>query len=42
MPWRTTYLICFNMMTAEIDIIDNLHNDLEDLDLRYGPCAMAL
>ncbi|GKA01675.1 ulp1 protease family, C-terminal catalytic domain-containing protein [Tanacetum coccineum] len=36
------YLICFNMMTAEIDIIDNLHNDLEDLDLRYGPYAMAL
>ncbi|GJR20031.1 hypothetical protein Tco_0968558 [Tanacetum coccineum] len=36
------YLICFNMMTAEIDIIDNIHNDLEDLDLRYGPYAMAL
>ncbi|GJS80759.1 hypothetical protein Tco_0730640 [Tanacetum coccineum] len=36
------YLICFNMMTAKIDIIDNLNNDLEDLDLRYGPYAMAL
>ncbi|GKB52007.1 hypothetical protein Tco_0902760, partial [Tanacetum coccineum] len=36
------YLICFNMMTAEIDIIDNIQNDLEDLDLRYGPYAMAL
>nr|GEZ96492.1 ulp1 protease family, C-terminal catalytic domain-containing protein [Tanacetum cinerariifolium] len=36
------YLICFNMMTAEIDIIDNIHKDLEDLDLRYGPYAMAL
>nr|GEV19813.1 hypothetical protein [Tanacetum cinerariifolium] len=36
------YLICFNMMTDEIGIIDNIHNDLEDLDLRYGPYAMAL
>nr|GFB03997.1 ulp1 protease family, C-terminal catalytic domain-containing protein [Tanacetum cinerariifolium] len=36
------YLICFNMITAEIDIIDNIHNDLEDLDLRYSPYAMAL
>ncbi|GKC83863.1 hypothetical protein Tco_1139580, partial [Tanacetum coccineum] len=36
------YLICFNMMTAEIDIIDNIRNYLEDLDLRYGPYAMAL
>ncbi|GJW04618.1 ulp1 protease family, C-terminal catalytic domain-containing protein [Tanacetum coccineum] len=36
------YLIFFNMMTAEIDIIDNIHNDLEDLNLRYGPYAMAL
>nr|GEW17794.1 ulp1 protease family, C-terminal catalytic domain-containing protein [Tanacetum cinerariifolium] len=36
------YLICFNMMTIEIDIIDNIYNDLEDLDLRYGPHAMAL
>nr|GEU93246.1 ulp1 protease family, C-terminal catalytic domain-containing protein [Tanacetum cinerariifolium] len=36
------YLICFNMMIVEIDIIDNIHNDLEDLNLRYGPYAMAL
>ncbi|GJR20033.1 ulp1 protease family, C-terminal catalytic domain-containing protein [Tanacetum coccineum] len=36
------YLICFNMMTAEIDIIDNIHNDVEDLELRYGPYAMGL
>ncbi|GKE37815.1 hypothetical protein Tco_1461220 [Tanacetum coccineum] len=36
------YLICINMMTAEIDIINNIHNDLEDLDLRYGPYTMAL
>nr|GEY98955.1 RNA-directed DNA polymerase, eukaryota, reverse transcriptase zinc-binding domain protein [Tanacetum cinerariifolium] len=32
-----------NLMSQRLgNIIDNLHNDLEDLDLRYGPYAMAL
>ena len=25
------------MKTVEIDIIDNMHNDNEDLDTRYSP-----
>lgn len=33
------YLICFNLKTVEIDIIDNIDNDLEDLDVRYGAYA---
>ena len=33
------YLICFNMKTVEIDVIDNINNNLEDIDRRYGPYA---
>ncbi|PWA39313.1 ulp1 protease family, C-terminal catalytic domain-containing protein [Artemisia annua] len=33
------YLICFNMKTVEIDVIDNINNNLEVLDTRYGPYA---
>ncbi|PWA81936.1 ulp1 protease family, C-terminal catalytic domain-containing protein [Artemisia annua] len=33
------YLICFNMKTVEIDVIDNINNNLEVLDRIYGPYA---
>nr|GEU35738.1 ulp1 protease family, C-terminal catalytic domain-containing protein [Tanacetum cinerariifolium] len=36
------YLICFNMKTAEIDIIDNLNNDIEDISVRYGELPIYL
>ncbi|GKB74951.1 ulp1 protease family, C-terminal catalytic domain-containing protein [Tanacetum coccineum] len=36
------YLICFNMKTAEIDIIDNLDNDIEDISVRYGELPIYL
>ncbi|GJX43551.1 hypothetical protein Tco_0260227 [Tanacetum coccineum] len=32
------YLMCFNMKTAEIDIIDNLNNDVDDIGQRYVKC----
>ncbi|GKE46050.1 hypothetical protein Tco_1477308, partial [Tanacetum coccineum] len=36
------YIICFDMKNAEIDIIDNINNDVEDISVRYGAYAMAL
>lgn len=36
------YLLCFNMISAEIEIMDNLDDDSEDLDDRYGPYAMTM
>ncbi|GJU76662.1 ulp1 protease family, C-terminal catalytic domain-containing protein [Tanacetum coccineum] len=36
------YIICFNIKNAEIDIIDNINNDVEDISERYGAYAMAL
>ncbi|GKC32509.1 ulp1 protease family, C-terminal catalytic domain-containing protein, partial [Tanacetum coccineum] len=36
------YLICFNMKTAEIDIIDNLDNDVDDISVRYGELPIYL
>ncbi|GJU38688.1 FAR1 DNA binding domain, zinc finger, SWIM-type, MULE transposase domain containing protein [Tanacetum coccineum] len=36
------YIICFDMKNAEIDIIDNINNDVEDISERYGAYAMAL
>ncbi|GKC01280.1 hypothetical protein Tco_0987416 [Tanacetum coccineum] len=32
------YLMCFNMKSAEIDIIDNLNNDVDDIGQRYVKC----
>ncbi|GKC56043.1 hypothetical protein Tco_1083641, partial [Tanacetum coccineum] len=36
------YLICFNMKTVEINIIDNLDNDIEDISVRYGELPIYL
>ena len=36
------YVICFNLKTAEIDVIDNINSDFEDLDERYGAYANLL
>ncbi|GJX05102.1 ulp1 protease family, C-terminal catalytic domain-containing protein [Tanacetum coccineum] len=36
------YIICFDMKNAEIDIIDNINNDVEDISERYGAYAVAL
>ncbi|GJZ38088.1 hypothetical protein Tco_0584279, partial [Tanacetum coccineum] len=36
------YIVCFDMKNAEIDIIDNIKNDVEDISERYGAYAMAL
>ncbi|GJU76919.1 hypothetical protein Tco_1273989 [Tanacetum coccineum] len=36
------YLICFNMKTAEIDIIDNLDNDVDNISVRYGELPIYL
>ncbi|GJY60878.1 ulp1 protease family, C-terminal catalytic domain-containing protein [Tanacetum coccineum] len=36
------YVICFNLKTSEIDIIDNIDNGIDDIKTRYGgfPCAL--
>ncbi|GJU75747.1 ulp1 protease family, C-terminal catalytic domain-containing protein [Tanacetum coccineum] len=36
------YVICFNLKTSEIDIIDNIDNAIDDIKTRYGgfPCAL--
>nr|GEU35737.1 ulp1 protease family, C-terminal catalytic domain-containing protein [Tanacetum cinerariifolium] len=36
------YIICFDMKNAEIDIIDNINDDVEDIPERYGAYAMDL
>ncbi|GJT82839.1 ulp1 protease family, C-terminal catalytic domain-containing protein [Tanacetum coccineum] len=36
------YLMCFNTKTAEIDIIDNLNNDVDDIGQRYGNLPIYL
>ncbi|GJV19955.1 hypothetical protein Tco_1368975 [Tanacetum coccineum] len=36
------YLMCFKMKTAEIDIIDNLNNDVDDIGQRYGNLPIYL
>ncbi|GKD53010.1 ulp1 protease family, C-terminal catalytic domain-containing protein, partial [Tanacetum coccineum] len=36
------YVICFNLKTSEIDIIDNIDNGIDDIKTRYCvfPCAL--
>ncbi|GJY22987.1 ulp1 protease family, C-terminal catalytic domain-containing protein [Tanacetum coccineum] len=36
------YVICLNLKTFEIDIIDNIDNGIDDIKIRYGgfPCAL--
>ncbi|GJS72230.1 ribonuclease H-like domain-containing protein [Tanacetum coccineum] len=36
------YVICFNLKTSKIDIIDNIDNGINDIKTRYGgfPCAL--
>ncbi|GKB78926.1 hypothetical protein Tco_0945821, partial [Tanacetum coccineum] len=36
------YIICFDMKNAEIEIIDNINNEVEDISVRYGAYTMAL
>nr|GEY01685.1 ulp1 protease family, C-terminal catalytic domain-containing protein [Tanacetum cinerariifolium] len=36
------YVICFNMKTFKIDIIDNIDNGIYDIPTRYGDLAGAL
>lgn len=36
------YLICFNLRAAEIDIIDNDPNDIDDISVKYGNVPNAI
>ncbi|GKB13015.1 hypothetical protein Tco_0846938 [Tanacetum coccineum] len=36
------YIICFDMKNAEIDIISNINNDVEDISERYGDYAISM
>ncbi|GKA89309.1 hypothetical protein Tco_0811121, partial [Tanacetum coccineum] len=36
------YVICFNLKTSEIEIIDNIDNGIDDIKTRYGGFPYAL
>ncbi|GKA37063.1 ulp1 protease family, C-terminal catalytic domain-containing protein [Tanacetum coccineum] len=36
------YVICFNLKTSEIEIIDNIDNGIDDIKTRYGAFPYAL